>query len=410
MSDHVRSPLDDLGARPAPAATRRLAGLEGPRGVACLCVIMVHVSVHFAPDVLAAARIDFLGQALTFFFVLSGFLLYLPYVERLRDRREMLNTPKYLLRRVLRVFPAYLVTFLIANFLLRAVYVENPSANQWNNADAGTGMITDPFQLIANLTLTQSLFPSTLQTGINPSWSLTTEFGFYLTLPVMAYVLFSMAKRSAHRLRAALWPPVLLLVVGILTNAIVAVWQGREGLSTIDAYWGPYWIAVLSRSFFGLADTFAFGMVAAVVYAALCKNALSTMSTRRLQWIFAAAMVVGLLVSIALFVFNPRHLATAVACASAAFILMVITPLARGEHSTLATITDWRPIRVIGIISLSAYLWHYPIIILVDRVGLPIPTGPIGLVIGFLVVSSLTIAAGLISYRFVEAPAMKFRA
>ena len=65
-----------------PGAKRMwLAGLEGPRGLACLCVILVHVAVHYTPGILNATRLDFLGQALTFFFVLSGFLLYLPFIK-----------------------------------------------------------------------------------------------------------------------------------------------------------------------------------------------------------------------------------------------------------------------------------------------------------------------------------------
>ncbi|MDY6811322.1 MAG: acyltransferase, partial [Actinomycetota bacterium] len=113
-------PTDDAPKRIKPAL--RLAGLEGPRGVGCLSVVLVHVAVHFTPNVLATTRLDFLGQALTFFFVLSGFLLYMPYVKRLHQGREIPGTREYLRHRVLRVFPGYLVIFLICNFVLHAVF------------------------------------------------------------------------------------------------------------------------------------------------------------------------------------------------------------------------------------------------------------------------------------------------
>lgn len=408
VSDDVRTAAGNF-EMPTPATIPRLAGLEGPRGVAFLCVIAVHCAVHYAPHVLATTRIDYLGQALTFFFVLSGFLLYLPYVERLRDGRPKLDTGKYLKRRVLRVFPAYLVIFLIANFILRAVYTASPLHATWDDLQRGAGMITDPLHLLANLTLTQTLFPPTLQTGINPSWSLTTEFGFYLTLPVVAFILFRFFKNSPHRLRAALVPPLVLVVVGVVTNVVVGILQHRQGLPVLEAYWGNHWVAVLSRSFLAFADTFAFGMIAAVIYAALCKNAFAKISTRRLQWYFAGLMVVSLAVSLVFFAFNPRHLATFVALASAMFILMVITPLARGEHSKLATITDWRPMRTLGIISLSAYLWHYPVLIMFDRLGVPIPIGLLGLIIGLISVTAVSVVLAMISFRFVEAPAMRHR-
>jgi len=387
----------------------RIAGLDGPRGFACLCVVLVHCSIHFAPGVLAATRLDFLGQAMTFFFVLSGFLLYLPYATRIHDRRAMPGTRSYLWHRVRRVFPAYLVAFLMVNFVLQASYVQNPVTVSWDQPGTGTGMISDPLHLAAQLTLTQSLFPSGIQTGINPSWSLTAEWGFYLALPLLGTLLFVFAKKSAHPLRAAMWPPALLLVVGVAANLAVAHLQGREHLSTLEAYWGPHWSAVLSRSFLGVADNFAFGMIAAVIFVALSNGALNRVSTHRLQWMFFAFMMVGVVASLTLFVLNPRFLATVFAFAAGAFVLWVIAPLARGEHSKIAIITDWRLMKTMGVISLSAYLWHYPVLIMVDRLGVPIPVGPLGLLLGFGLVAGVTIVIAFVSYRFVEAPAMHTR-
>lgn len=404
----VPSPTDEVPKRVKPRV--RLAGLEGPRGVGCLSVILVHVAVHFAPNVLAATRLDFLGQALTFFFALSGFLLYMPYVKRLQDGGEMPKTRDYLRHRVLRVFPAYLVIFIIANFVLRAVYIDNPITYSWGSSLEGTGMITDPLVLLAQLTLTQSLFPSTLQTGINPSWSLTTEFGFYLALPLLALALFSFRHKINKPLRAALWPALALLVVGVVTNSIVG-WLQRTYYSDdiLRGFWGDNWVAVLSRSFLSLGDTFAFGMIAAVVYIALISGKWEGQSTLRLQLINAALMTVGLLASFVLFVVHPQYLATVFAFASAAFILLIVTPLTRGEPSIVASITDWRPIRYIGTISLSAYLWHYPVLIMVERAGLSLPDNALGLSVAFVIVSGLTIAVASITYRWVELPAMKLR-
>jgi peptidoglycan/LPS O-acetylase OafA/YrhL len=370
-------------------------------------VIMVHVSLQFAPSVLAVTHIDFLGQALTFFFALSGFLLYLPYVKRLSTHGSMPKTSAYLRHRVLRVFPAYLVIFLIVNFVLRAGFVQNPITVGWGNGDRGTGMITDPVKLLANLTLTQTLFPATLQTGINPSWSLTTEWGFYLVLPIIGLALFAFGKMRTRPLRAAAWPPLVLLIIGVTTNTIVGALQAKYyPHAVLESYWGPNWVAVLSRSFLGLADIFAFGMIAAVIYVAMTNGKWKSVPTLRLQWILAAVMTVGLVASMVLFVLDPRYVATAFAFASAAFILLIIGPIARGEHSAIASITDWRPVRYLGMISLSIYLWHFPVLILVERLRLPIPDNPAGLIMAFVLVSGVTVAFASVSYRFVEKPAL----
>lgn len=396
---------------PAPRPKSRLAGLEGPRGIGCLCVIAVHVAVHFAPDTLAATRIDFLGQALTFFFVLSGFLLYLPYVTRLAAGRERPATGIYLVHRIRRIFPAYLLIFLVVNFVLRACYVVNPVTISWDNADAGTGTITDPAALLAQLTLTQSYFPSTLQTGINPAWSLSTEFGFYLALPVLAYVLFAAARRHRHiaPLHLAVVPAIVLIGTGIVCNTAVAVLQnsGPE-YSGLLGYWGPNRVAVLSRSFPALADTFGFGMLAAVGYVALARGGAGGVRTLHLQIVAAAATVVLTAVSLVAFVVKPHYLATVFAMASAMLIIFITAALARGERSAIAAVTDWRPIRYIGIVSLSTYLWHYPVLILLERTGIDIPDSPTGLATGFVLVGAGSVLLGALTYRFVERPAMEY--
>ncbi|MDY6811383.1 MAG: acyltransferase, partial [Actinomycetota bacterium] len=342
--------------------------------------------------------------------VLSGFLLYMPYVKRLHQGREIPGTREYLRHRVLRVFPGYLVIFLICNFVLHAVFVENPAQFSWGSGDEGTGMITDPLSLLAQLTLTQSLFPSTLQTGINPAWSLTTEFGFYLALPLLAIALFAFRSRFNRALRAALWPPAILLAVGIVTNTIVGWLQlTYYADDPLQGYWGDNWVAVLSRSFLSLSDTFAFGMVAAVVYVALVAGKWENLSTARLQLINASVMVAGLLASFVLFVTYPHYLATVFALASSAFVLLIVTPLARGERSVVASVTDWGPIKYVGKVSLSAYLWHYPVLIMVERAGLSVPDNGLGITIAFVIVSGVTVAAASITYRWVELPAMRWR-
>ena len=373
-------------------------------------MIVVHVAVHFTPNVLAATRIDFLGLALTFFFALSGFLLYLPYVKSLGQGRPMPDTREYLRHRVLRVFPAYLVIFLVSNFVFRAVYVQNPFAVSWHGGDAGTGMITDPLKLLAHLTLTQSLFPATLQTGINPAWSLTTEWGFYLVLPVIGLALYRFGRTSTARYRAALWPPLVLLVGGVVTNLVLRyLQQTYYPRNILEGYWGANWTAVLSRSFLAISDSFAFGMFAAVAFLALRAGALASVPNRRIQIAAASAMTLGVLASMVLFVTAPRFMTTVFAFASGCFILLIVAPIARNDESTIAKITDWTPLRWLGTRSLSIYLWHYPVLILVERTGLDLPDNFWGLLVGFVVVTGGTVLLGALTYRWVELPAMSYR-
>ena len=77
-------------------------------------------------------------------------------------------------------------------------------------------MMTDPGPLLLNLSLLQTFFPEHLQTGINPSWSLTTELTFYALLPVLAVWLVG---RSSRRLALALIPPAVLGAAGLAGRA-----------------------------------------------------------------------------------------------------------------------------------------------------------------------------------------------
>ena len=83
---------------------------------------------------------------LIFFFVLSGFLLFLPYVRRPHRetaRRQCSSARNFAMHRIARIMPGYLVIFLLCNFVFQVAYVENPTI-QAVGTDDGTGMITDP--------------------------------------------------------------------------------------------------------------------------------------------------------------------------------------------------------------------------------------------------------------------------
>ena len=66
-----------------------------------------------------------LSQGLTVFFAMSGMLIYTPFVRDIARGERRLRVGHFARRRLLRVFPVYVVIFLIADFGLRAVYLSN---------------------------------------------------------------------------------------------------------------------------------------------------------------------------------------------------------------------------------------------------------------------------------------------
>lgn len=386
----------------------RIGGLDGMRGLACLCVIGAHTTTHFAPTTTPGGVAQLLAQGLVVFFTLSGFLIFLPFARDVLSGERRVNVRRYAKRRLLRIFPAYVVIFFIVNFLLRAVYVGNTVESSAPNSDAGTGMITDPARLLAHLTLTQSLFPSQIQTGINPAWSLTVELAYYIALPLLSIPLVHLVLRRGDRLRLVLIPGLVLLVVGLAGKTWATILDARY--PDVDPFileFGSNWVSVLSASLLFLADNFAPGLLVAVAYLAMRQGRWEWLTTRRVLWFGWPAFAISGALALVAHVVAPRFMSTFVAFAAAALLLMVVEPTARNRPSRLVSVADFRPARYVGEISLSVYLWHYPVIILLSRVDVGIRDSWTGLVWSFVLVSAISLLLGAIFHRWVEGPGQK---
>jgi peptidoglycan/LPS O-acetylase OafA/YrhL len=390
----------------------RIIGLDGVRGLLCLCIAITHVTTHYSPKTAATWQTGLFGFSLVYFFVLSGFLLFLPYVRNLVEERtvgKMPDVTDYVVHRLARIVPVYLVIFLIVNFVLQVSYVQNPALQQVGT-DQGTGMITDPGMLIANLTLMQTYFPAYIQTGINPSWSLTLEYAFYTSLPLLGFLLFKLRKRSTRNpfVLAAL-APLILLVIGFVGRSLTPLVFARS--STTDFIllnWGPNWAAVFEKSFLTNADNFALGMLAAIVFVALEHGALRERIAKRVRMISAVAILPVFLVSGVLLVVANQYATMGVSVVAALMILVIVAPLGLGQKTKLAVWLDARPIRYVGEVSLSAYLWHFPMLLVLGRLGWMAGDNLPGMLRNVVLLLTATILAATVTYYGIEKPGMKY--
>ena len=108
--------------------------LDGLRGVAAVVVFLSHIlkinsDISFW-NIFAAGTIGIIFNghaAVQLFFVLSGFVLSLPYLDQTKD----LNLTNFYAKRILRIYPAYLFTLLLSvilkNVVFNAAALNNPS-------------------------------------------------------------------------------------------------------------------------------------------------------------------------------------------------------------------------------------------------------------------------------------------
>jgi peptidoglycan/LPS O-acetylase OafA/YrhL len=87
-------------------------------------------------------------------------------------------------------------------------------------------------------------------------------------------------------------------------------------------------------------------------------------------------------------------------------ILVIVAPLARGEDSAIARYLDLPPVRFVGKVSLSAYLWHFPVMLVLGRWGLMAGDTLPGMLRNVAVVVALTLLVSAVTYYLVEEPIM----
>ncbi|MGH9181523.1 MAG: acyltransferase family protein, partial [Acidimicrobiales bacterium] len=162
----------------APAADPNhfMPGIEALRGIAVIAVLICHLwALTTAPLIPGWQVVVGVGQwAVDVFFLLSGFLL-VSYFWTDGPRRPSLRN--FYVRRIFRIVPAY--------YLSLAVLF-------WFMADRAA-LFSDRGlrQVIANVTFTQWLFPTT-STSLNVNgvyWTLSLEMALYALLPLFAYAI-----------------------------------------------------------------------------------------------------------------------------------------------------------------------------------------------------------------------------
>lgn len=391
-----------MNAEPAPRAPAGNPYFPLTDSIRALGVIGV-LAAHCAP---VAIRTEWWGPALwngqvwvVMFFMLSGCLLYRPYLVARAAGRPTPSARRFLRRRALRIFPAYWVALTVLALWpgLPGVF----SGDWWRYY----GFL--------------QIYPvGSHAQGLVVAWTLCIELTFYLFLPLYAAVMSRLAARHAahHWMRRE---ATALLVLGAASFAI------RFG-----AWFGPVpgWMV---GTILGQFDYFAIGMGLALISVAV------TNSERSFRWVSVVDRFPGMFIVLAAAVylsivhFVPDRLPTVPAlhlvtrpmsfaheegnhllCAVAAVLLMLPVIFGDQRRGITRRILGLRVLVGLGAISYGVYLYHVPILGQVSNfVGRHPWTWVSGTAFPALFFPTLVgaVAVAMVSYRYVELPFLRHR-
>jgi peptidoglycan/LPS O-acetylase OafA/YrhL len=153
-------------------------GLNGVRAIAAFIVIFFHINADLSlfglePINSLSKKAEMSRHAVVLFFVLSGYLItYLLMKEK--NSYKKIDIKKFYIRRIIRIWPAYYFTILLALFLIPVgVYQENTAYSL--KTILLYSLFIPNFAILVGYSL-----PS-----ISPLWSIGVEEQFYAAWPVL---------------------------------------------------------------------------------------------------------------------------------------------------------------------------------------------------------------------------------
>jgi peptidoglycan/LPS O-acetylase OafA/YrhL len=343
--------------------------VDGLRALAITAVVLFHAGFSAVPG-------GFVGVDV--FFVISGFLITGLITDRLRHRE--FSFWEFYARRVRRIFPALFA--MLTAVLLAGYFILTPDEYQ---ALGESAAYSSTFMANVYFWLHTGYFDQSADSmPLLHLWSIGVEEQFYLIWPLSLVLVWRYVRLGPS---ASL---VALTLVTVVLALLSVVWTSYDAKSAFYLPFTRLWEFTLGAMLLALpiirqprlADTLSVLGVLAIVFAALAFN-----SDLNYPGYYALLPCVG----------------------TAAVIVA-------GERSFVSRILSLGPSVLLGKISYSLYLWHWPIIVFyvyyagTDLLSTSEKFSPILLSTSekfSLILSALAIS--FVSWRFVELPIRRQR-
>lgn len=321
--------------------------LDGLRGLGFLIVLVAHVGQAYRSYFIAGK----VGVGL--FFVLSAFLLTSFFLQKLSSMTRVKDWVHYIMRRIVRLYPMYIVVLCAELFLGKY----------------------SPSMVVSHLFLLD---------GRQHYWTIPVEFQFYALMPVVAFGVVSLLKKD--RVQTLIAVVVGLVLYGLFFESLTGQLIRPLASQMNVLFYGPTFLmgvllAVLHNQPFKVSSN----VIRVLMYASLIVTLVSfpysyKMFTQAkfgigLFWIFTLYGI-----SWAIIMYGLLH-----------------------SKSFLRTLLEHQWMRYLGTISYSAYLTHIMVLRFVKGIF------PGSTIMGLVVTSVVTIVLSAATYRYIERPALSVK-
>jgi peptidoglycan/LPS O-acetylase OafA/YrhL len=375
-----------------PPGNPRFPSFDGLRACAALAILFGHAAFLSGYTVLGhlGPWTTDLYVGVTVFFVISGFLLYRPFVSADLEHRAAPHTPRFYRRRLLRIVPAYWVALTIVGLI--------------------PGLAPHLFDHWAKYYFFLQVY-SPSPDGIGPAWSLCVEMSFYLLIPFYALAMRRLMRNATagRRIRVEL---VVLLVLGILSAIDKEIWIQSNGTA-------PMVISALPQYLLWFVLGMGLAVVSAWARATQAHVPVLAGIARHPGWCWLAALAVFVLYGAftdvpadGLSWTQDQQMMQYLLQALIAFLFVLPAVFTRpdGRGGVPGRFLTTRGVAWLGLVSYGIYLWHVPVMSYAFNHGWVDAVHPSARFLTYLGIAlGITIPIAAISYYVVERPALRFK-